>query len=115
LPEGGATISHAVPANSASAPRRKGSDTLPSQHVVRERQASARDVGARQAAREVPREDTVALLERASAPRELSTRTSIAVILLWMLIAGVATYFWRAAQASDAASPVPDGKPASRP
>jgi hypothetical protein len=47
------------------------------------------------------RKDTVALIDEASSPRELSTGISIAIILLLMLVAGIATYVWRASQAED--------------
>jgi serine/threonine-protein kinase len=56
---------------------------------------------ARQMNKGMARKDTVALIDEASSPRELSTGISIAIILLLMLVAGIATYVWRASQAED--------------
>jgi len=52
--------------------------------------------------RNVPvRKDTVALIDEAAGARELSTPVSIVIIALLMLVAGIATYAWRAAQSTD--------------
>lgn len=53
--------------------------------------------------------DTVALIERAERPRELSTGTALIAIILLCVLAGVATYLWRVnsadgAEASERAS-----------
>jgi serine/threonine-protein kinase len=43
-----------------------------------------------------PREDTVALLERASLPREISGRKALVVIAALSALSGLATYALRA-------------------
>jgi serine/threonine-protein kinase len=47
-----------------------------------------------------PRADTIALVERASAPREISTKIGVAVILALTLVAGIITYVVRVASRS---------------
>jgi serine/threonine-protein kinase len=44
------------------------------------------------------RKDTLALIDEASRGRELPLGISVAIIVTLMLVAGLATYFWRAAQ-----------------
>ncbi len=51
-----------------------------------------------------PRADTIALVEKASAPREVNTRTGLLVVLALCAVAGVVTYFVRASS-SDASPP----------
>ena len=51
---------------------------------------------------EVPREDTLLLLERASLPRELSVRRALLVIAALSALSGIATYAVRAAGSPDA-------------
>ena len=53
------------------------------------------------------RKDTIALIDRASEERELSTGLSLAIILTLMVLAGAATYWWRAGAAP--ATSGPDG------
>jgi serine/threonine-protein kinase len=50
----------------------------------------------------VERADTIALVEKASAPRELPKRLGIALIVGLSLLAGIVTYFVRASSSSDA-------------
>ena len=117
---GAAGGSAAASAMAERAAAKSAGDTMPSEDVVRERHKSTRAKksadsdppkrDARPPKREVKREDTVSLVERASAPRELSTRASLAIIVLLMLIAGAATYFWRASQAEEGKA---DGKAAA--
>jgi eukaryotic-like serine/threonine-protein kinase len=51
------------------------------------------------------RKDTVALIDEASRGRELSLGLSLVIIVALMVAAGLATYFWRAAQDQ---APAPD-------
>ncbi|HEY3497256.1 MAG TPA: serine/threonine-protein kinase [Polyangiaceae bacterium] len=90
----------------APAPR---NDTVPeraSDGDVRVTQASTPAPVAR---RERPREDTIALLERAGAPREISTRKAVVVIVTLSALSGLATYGLRAA-GSSAPQPVASGR-----
>jgi serine/threonine-protein kinase len=54
------------------------------------------------------RADTIALVERASAPRELPRKLGIALVVGLSLLAGIVTYFLRASPASD---PLPPDAP----
>jgi eukaryotic-like serine/threonine-protein kinase len=48
-----------------------------------------------------PRADTIALVEKAAAPREVPTRVAILVVLLVSVIAGLVTYIVRVSSAGD--------------
>lgn len=66
-------------------------DTMPS--------AGQKPAKKRETAREpTPRKDTVALIEEASGPRELSLKWSVLIILLFMAASAAATYAWRSSQ-----------------
>ena len=58
------------------------------------------DTGDKVAAR-AQRKDTIALIDAASEPRELSIGVALLIVLLLMAVAGAATYFWRATQVLD--------------
>ncbi len=115
LPDEGA-LSLRAPASPSAAERpAASSDTMPSEDVVRERrkvrdsESKTRDGDKpdKPEKRAVKREDTVALVERASAPRELSTLVSVAIIVALMIVAGLVTYLWRRAQSAEAAPDKP--------
>jgi serine/threonine-protein kinase len=55
----------------------------------------------------VARKDTVALIDAAAHERELSTRTSIAIIAVLMVVAALATYMWRSSQTADVVDQAP--------
>jgi serine/threonine-protein kinase len=55
----------------------------------------------RKLARGELRKDTVALIDQASNEREISTRLSLVIILLLMVMAGIGTYVWRSSQTAD--------------
>jgi hypothetical protein len=46
--------------------------------------------------------DTMALLDRAARPREVTTRTGVAIVLALSILAGLVTYGFRAARSSGA-------------
>ncbi len=54
-----------------------------------------------------PRADTIALVERASAPREVSARTGVLIVVALSLLAGTVTWLVRS-QSGPGASPAPD-------
>ena len=65
--------------------------------------------------RAVPRADTIALIEKGEAPREVSTRVAIAIIVALSLFAGIVAYAIRAIGAPTAApsaSQAPSSAPA---
>jgi eukaryotic-like serine/threonine-protein kinase len=89
--------SKSKPKPAAAAPAAARSDTLlePSARAdVHVTQAST-PAPSRKPAR--PRDDTVALLERASLPREISARKALLVIAALSVLSGLATYALRAA------------------
>lgn len=51
--------------------------------------------------------DTVALLERAERPREISAGTAVVALILLCVVAGVVTYLWRVRSADGAGSSEP--------
>jgi serine/threonine-protein kinase len=99
----GAVATGDRPQGDSASGQSDGTGTMPSQDVVRERQKTARDKRSESspAKRDVKREDTVALVERASAPRELSLAASLAIIVGLMIAAAIGTYLWRASQGAD--------------
>jgi len=74
-------------------------DTLPS---AKEPGGAREDEDAPKKARQSERKDTIALIDQASQERELSTGLSVAIIVTLMVLAGVATYWWRAGATADA-------------
>ncbi len=97
--------------NGAVTPR---TDTLPSASDSPSEQAPTKKAADAGGAKQItPRKDTVALIDEAAGQRELSTGLSLAIILTLMLVAGLATYFWRAGQAADeAGGEAPSAAPA---
>jgi serine/threonine-protein kinase len=89
------------PAPRNDTPRERASDG-----DVRVTQASTPAPVAR---RERPRDDTIALLERAGAPREISARKAVVVIVTLSALSGLATYGLRAS-----GSPAPQPVASSR-
>jgi len=94
------SVSAPLASSDVSTPR---NDTLPSASDDDASDAARNDDG-RAGNRDKPRnagagrKDTVALIDQVSAGRELSPGLSVLIILALMLVAGVATYLWRASQ-----------------
>jgi hypothetical protein len=76
-------------------------DTLPSAQENKQRPPEQREHRPADARAPMARKDTVALIDEAAGARELSPAVSIIIIVLLMIVAGVATYAWRRAQAPD--------------
>jgi serine/threonine-protein kinase len=96
-----------------SGPRRDPPPSAPSAAPEPEKPARA----PKKPAPEQERQDTIALVERAAAPREVPARLGVAVVVLSMLIAGLVTYLVRAAPAEPAPGdpPVPTERAAEDP
>ena len=110
LPEqsnGPAARSSASAARSAATSSKSGdsdrNDTLPSAKEPEAAGVDAAEKGKKRerdrASTKEQRKDTIALIDQASEERELSTGLSLAIIVTLMVLAGVATYWWRAGAA----------------
>ncbi len=82
-----------VEAESSDAPR--SSEREPASDKPRDSRTSG----------ERPRADTVALVERATAPREIPTRTGVAIVVALSLLAGTVTWLVRSHSGSSASAP----------
>jgi serine/threonine-protein kinase len=87
----------------AAASAERGPSTEPMPEASRASRPESDTAPAKKAG--IERADTIALVERASAPRELPKRLGIALILGLSLIAGIVTYFVRASSSSDVTPP----------
>jgi hypothetical protein len=76
-----------------------GGEASDAVHARRESRAGKRDRKS-SPGKIVGRKDTVALIDEASSTRELSTGVSLTIIAVLMVLAGLATYMWRASQAT---------------
>lgn len=97
-----------APASGGARRRTRPSATVPAASE-REAEATAKkgpeaDVAERPAPRpkqDKPRADTIALVEKAAAPRDVPARTGLLIVVLLSLIAGLVTYLVRASGSDD--------------
>lgn len=97
LPDGAPALSTSGARPAATAPGVPlSSGSLTTEPTGDQRTLPSADHEHAAANKKAPRKDTIALIDAASEPRELSTTVALLIVLGLMLAAGVATYFWRA-------------------
>ncbi len=80
-----------------------------------DRGAAGRDDARRDDARREPRADTIALVERAAAPREIPRRAALAIVVALSVLAGLGAYLARASRTPEAAAPSATTAPLAQP
>ena len=89
----------AAPAPPRSGPAKKKTEPMPAAEKPEPKPAEPKP------AEPKPRADTIALVEKASAPREVSARTGIFVVLALSIVAGIVAYVVRAQSSADVTPP----------